>query len=87
MSDVGRLWIRFIKKQRLSNEYIVVCEPDEVEETLYEALQKMDLSKPLWLDRHSRDWQQHHMTRFAKDHFDEVVDFDWMDLSYIEADD
>ncbi len=66
---------------------MIPCAHDQVEEALRELLPKLDLSQPMWLDRHRQDWAEYSLTRFKPEHFMEPVDFDFMEISYIFPED
>ena len=81
----GRLWIRLMSKHRVDKDMLVPCTRDDPQAALREALPKLDLSQPLWLPRHEQDWARYALTRFKPEHFVEPVLFDYMEISYIYA--
>ena len=80
----GRLWIRFYKKQRLIHDYVIESSPDNPQDALMQLLPTLDIAQPLWLNKHITDWEKYRMVRFTPDHFIDHVNFDWLDISYIE---
>lgn len=80
---MGRLWVRLMKHHRVERSETIPCRAEDAEEALRELLPKMDLSQPVWLERHRLDWEQYAMTRFLPEHFLESVPFDSMEISYI----
>lgn len=85
--EQGRLWVRLMKKHRVEQDAVIPCSRDGAEEALMGLLPKLDLSQPIWMDRHRQDWQQYAMTRFLREHFMEPVWFDSMEISYIAPED
>ena len=85
--EQGRLWVRLMKKHRVEQDAVIPCSRDGAEEALMGLLPKLDLSQPIWMDRHRQDWQQYAMTRFLPEHFMEPVRFDSMEISYIAPED
>ena len=81
--EQGRLWVRLMKKHRVERDAVVPCTRDGVEEALMHLLPQLDLSQPIWLDRHRADWRDYAMTRFLPEHFMEPVWFNSMKISYI----
>lgn len=79
----GRLWIRLLKKHKVTTSLMVPCTRDDPQAALAEALPSLDLSQPMWLSRHEADWADYAMTRFKPEHFVESVPFDSMEISYV----
>ena len=53
---------------------------------LEEACRKLDIARPIWLDKHSREWDEFGQTRFLPDDFLESVDFQRLEIEYIDPD-
>lgn len=85
-NDQGRLWVRFMNHHRVIRDATVPCTHDTVEDALLKLLPTLDLSQPMWLDRHRADWEQYGMCTFKPEHFIEPVDFDVMTLTYLQSD-
>ena len=79
----GRLWIRLLKKHKVTTSLMVPCTRDDPQTALAEALPSLDLSQPMWLSRHEADWADYAMTRFKPEHFVDSVPFDSMEISYV----
>ena len=47
---------------------------------------KLDISHPIWLDKNEREWEEFGQTRFLPDAFLDSVDFDRMEIEYIDPD-
>ena len=65
-------------------QYIVAR--GEWQDALVRACHALDMSKPLVLPRHERDWEQFSQARFLKEHFVEDVPFDRMEVEFIDPD-
>lgn len=85
--EAGRLWIRMMKGHRAVRDLLVPCERDDVQSALRDGLHTLDMSTPVWLPRHQKDWQDFALTRFLPEHFVEPVDFERMEISYIAPED
>ena len=55
-------------------------------EALEKACHQLDVSRPMVLARHERDWEQFSQARFLKEHFVEDVPFDRMEVEFIDPD-
>lgn len=81
--DNTSIWVRIIKHGRIAKQETVPASHDAPQEPLFEALRRLDLPKPMWLDKNQREWDDFNQTRFTPDDFVEHVDFDRMELEYI----
>jgi hypothetical protein len=79
----GRLWVRLLRGQRDTQDFILPCEAGNPIPALREAMRALDLSMPVWLPRHQADWKAFRLTRFTQEHFLDSVNFDRMEISYI----
>ena len=77
------IWVRIIKHGRIARQQTVPSTREEPQEPLYEALRLLDLPKPMWLLKNSREWEAFGQTRFGPADFVEAVDFDRMEVEYI----
>ena len=79
------LWVRTIRHNRIDQQVSVPCEDRaEPQSALEEACRKLDLSKPVWLQKNQREWDSFGLTRFMPDAFLESVTFDRMDIEFID---
>ncbi len=83
----GKLWIRLIRKHKVTHSLMVPSNREDPQEALRQALPTLDLSQPMWLPRHQADWDEYALTRFKPEHFVDSVPFDSMEISYIYAED
>ena len=54
--------------------------------TVREICHALDVSRPVIIPRHERDWENFGLTTFLPEHFVESVSFDKMELQYIDPD-
>lgn len=80
------LWVRTIRHHRMDKQYVAPCTRRDPQEALEEACRALDLSKPLWLDKNQREWETFGQTRFLPDSFMESVDFERLEIEYIDPD-
>ena len=80
------LWVRVIRHHRTAQQVTEPCLRDTPEEALAEACRKLDLSRPLWLDKNQREWDEFGQTRFLPDAFMEHVDFERLEIEFIDPD-
>ena len=82
----GGIWVRLMKKNRIDKDLTAPCSLETWQEALENACQKMDVPRPMILPRHERDWDQFSQVRFLPDHFVESVNFDRMEVEFIDPD-
>ena len=80
------LWLRTIKHQRMDLQHVEPCTRDNPQDALEESCRKLDISRPIWLDKHEREWEEFGQTRFLPDDFLESVDFQRMEIEFIDPD-
>lgn len=82
----GGIWVRLMKRTRIEKDMTQPCAREEWQDALDEACHKLDVTRPMVLPRHERDWDEFSQTRFLKEHFMEDVPFDRMEVEYIDPD-
>ena len=80
------LWVKEIRHHRIDRQATAPCTRDDPQEALAEACRQLDIPKPLWLDKHQREWDEFGMTRFLPDAFFESVSFERREIEYIDPD-
>lgn len=80
------LWVRTIRRQRMDKQLVIPCDRIDPLDALSEACHQLDISVPLWLDKNSRDWDEFGQTRFLPDAFMDAVDFDRLEIEFIDPD-
>ncbi|MCH5280836.1 MAG: hypothetical protein J1E61_05145 [Lachnospiraceae bacterium] len=86
-----RLWGKIWKDNRLLHDTVFEEESEDtrthkVFRGLEEICYRMDLSKPMWLDKTVAEFKQHAKTRFYQDNFIEEIPFDYLEIQVIEED-
>lgn len=79
-----QLWLKVIKRQKIAKNKTAACASGEEQDVLAEMLREMDLSAPMWLDKHIREFENFRFTSFLPEHFIEPVAFDQIEISLIE---
>ncbi len=81
------LWLRTIRHHRMDRQHVEPLDfGADPQEALEAACRKLDISRPLWLDKHTRDWEAFGQTRFLPDDFLESVDFERLEIEFIDPD-
>ena len=80
------LWVRTIRHHRMDKQVTESCLRDDPQDALAEACQKLDISRPLWLDKNQREWEEFGQTRFLPDDFIDSVNFDRLEIEFIDPD-
>lgn len=81
---MSRLWVRVIKRHRIARQETTPCGWGEEHAALEEVLKEMDLPSPMWLSKHEKEYQSFRRTAFSPDHFIEVVDFDHLEIEFLD---
>lgn len=79
------LWARAIAKQRIVRSETVEFH-EELLPALSELCARLDISRPMLLSKHEREWAQFQQTTFARDHFVEGIPFDKLEIERIDSD-
>lgn len=80
------LWIRTIRRHRIDRQCTVPCGRQDPQDALIEACHQLDIAVPLWLDKNDREWRDFAQTRFLPDAFLERVDFERLEIEFIDPD-
>ena len=81
-----RLWARIIAKHRIAKQATQECDFDGVEDALTELCREFDIPRPLWLNKHYREFEEFRRTAFLPDHFMEDVSFQKLEIEFLEDD-
>ena len=82
----GQLWVRVISRNKIIESKTAPCSYETWQEALDEICRALDMSRPVIMPRHERDWDSFGLTQFLPEHFMESVSFDRMELQYIDPD-
>lgn len=77
------LWARVIRGHKIISQETEPCDHDGAQEALESVCYRLDLPKPIWLDKHQREWDEFNQTRFVQEHFVEAVAFDRLEIEFI----
>lgn len=80
------LWARTIIHGKIDRQLTAPCGRHDPHDALEDICRQLDLSKPLWLDKNQREWDAFGQTRFMPDAFMESVDFDRLEIEFIDPD-
>ena len=83
----NRLWGRMMKQQRIIRQETIEIENDDIEEAFLEICRRFDVQRPIQLPKHNREFERFGRTSFSKEHFTESVDFQKLEIEYLEDDD
>ena len=81
-----RIWAKTIKHQRIQSEVVrefALARPSALEEwipILHELCQALDLSRPIVLEKHIREFDQFSHTIFRQSDFMEPIAFDRFEI-------
>ena len=81
-----RLWARIIKKHRIEQQGTYDCRYEDVEEALTELCCKFDIPRPIWLNKHYREYEEFRRTQFLPEHFMEEVPFQRLEIEFLDDD-
>lgn len=79
------LWARAIRKNRIARSVTVPFDGD-LTEALGEIATQLDISRPMFLGKHEREWAQFGQTSFSKDHFVDPIAYDKIEIELIDPD-
>ena len=73
---MARIWMKTIKNHKIVENRTAPCEFETAPQVLGELLREADIARPLWLDKHLKEWARFQRTAFLPEHFVEDVRFD-----------
>ena len=79
------LWLRIIEHHRIERQATWPCAKEDAEEALTELCHRLDLPRPIWLEKNRREWEDFGQTRFLPDAFFEQVTFERMEIEYVDT--
>ena len=83
---MARLWARIIVKHRIDRQATIPCTPDGAEDALIELCRDFDIPCPIWLRKHENEFEAFRHTAFLPEHFMEDVEFQKLEIEYLEDD-
>ena len=81
---MSRLWARLIRRGRIERQATYECAFEDVDEALTELCREFDIPRPLWLEKHQREYHEFQRTRFLPEHFMEDISFQRLEIEYLD---
>ena len=81
-----RLWAKIIKRHRIERQATAPCAWEGVEDALTELCREFDIPRPIWLNKHYREFEDFRRTQFLPEHFMEEVPFQRLEIEYLDDD-
>ncbi|MGN0243337.1 MAG: hypothetical protein ACI4CT_04655 [Lachnospiraceae bacterium] len=87
-----RMWGKIFKDHHLLKDTVIINDDPALNRTrkVFQAVEQIcyefDLGNPIWLDANKEEFIRHAKTRFTKDNFIEIIDFDFLEIHVIEED-
>ncbi len=82
-----RLWLKTFKDHRINAQSVSECVWGQQSEVLVEMCKQLDLPCPIWLKKHEGEFDRFRRTSFLPEHFVESVDFDKMEIEFLDDSD
>ena len=79
---MARIWMKTIKNHKIVENRTAPCEFETAPQVLGEMLREADIARPLWLDKHLKEWARFQRTAFLPEHFVEDVRFDRLEIEF-----
>ena len=79
------VWLRIIRHHRIDQQETEACEKTDAEEALTEMCRRLDLPRPIWLEKNRREWDAFGQTRFLPEAFFESVTFERMEVEFVDT--
>ena len=83
MSSNTSIWVRLIRHGRIMKQVTIPAVFENPFPALEKAMEKLDVSNPLWSSKNQSEWDVFFQTRFYPEDFMESVSFDRMEIEYI----
>lgn len=81
---MSRLWVKVIKKHRIDRHHAAPCAWGDEHDVLMDMLKDMDLPTPMWLQKNEQEFQQYAKTSFLPDNFVEDVEFQKLEVDFLD---
>ncbi len=81
---MSRLWVKVMKRHRIDRQETAPCAWGVERDVLMEVCKRMDLAYPIWLGKHAQEFEQYGKTSFSKGDFVEDVDFEKLEIEYLD---
>ena len=84
---MSRLWLKVIRDHRIRESLTADCAWGEEKNALVEMCKQADLPCPIWLAKHENEFERSRKTSFSPDHFIESVEFDKLEIDFLDDSD
>lgn len=81
---MARLWLRVTKDHKIVRQETAPCQWGQERDVLVELCKQLDLPCPIWLSKHENEYDRFRRTSFQPEHFIESVDFDRMEIEFLD---
>ena len=81
---MARLWIRVVKDHKIAMQETAPCAWGEEKDVLIDLCKRLDLPCPMWLSKHESEYERFRRTAFKDEHFVESVDFDSLEIEFLD---
>lgn len=81
---MSRLWVKVIVRQRIDRQETAPCAWGGERDALAAVCKQMDLPYPIWLGKHAQEFDRYAKTSFLKGDFIEGVDFDRLEIDFLD---
>jgi hypothetical protein len=81
-----KIWAKLIKDNRIKKDFVLDAgdlsenKLEVVSGLLEEICYTFDLSRPLWLKKHTKELLSHNIVHFYSEHFIDQINFDYLEL-------
>lgn len=83
---MARLWGILRKKTRIWHDVVVDVDGDDLDATqqaVGDICYKLDIPRPIWLNKHDKEIEQFGRTTFTQEHFVEPIHFDKFEVEFL----
>lgn len=80
----GQLWVKLINKGKITEDTVAPCPDGDWQEALREACHQLDISVPITVPKHLRDWESSRQARFLPEHFMDGLRHDRVEIEYFD---
>jgi hypothetical protein len=81
---MARLWMKLYKHHRIAKQATAPCDLMDIEPAITSLCKEFDIPNPLWLNKHENEFSEFRRTTFIAEHFMEDVDFERMEIEYLD---
>lgn len=81
-----KIWAKLITDSRIKRDFVLDAgdltenKQEKIKGFMEEICYTFDLSRPLWLNKHTKELAAHNRVHFYSDHFIDQINFDYLEL-------